>query len=189
MIRNGGAAAPRRGGMRRKCCSLQRVHGKALNVRAQLSSATAADAPAMQRGLPEPPKQSTLFTVGKYFVQVAMLEGGPVVPSVAVAATCMLLSKATGLGVPFLFRQTVESLEASYVKDAIWLLVAGGLLKGLSALLSEVRSVLFLPAAQRIARRVELGTFEHLCASAAVLRLPAHFPPFPFLLLLLNHEH
>jgi ATP-binding cassette subfamily B protein len=139
------------------------------SARVVAASAVGVESQERLYALPQTPKDANLASVGRYFFEVAVLEGGQVAPRVVLAASCMLASKAAGLAVPFLFRRTVTCLENSLCTNAVWLLAAGGALKASSSLLSEVRSVVFLPAAQRISRRVELGTFEHL------LRLDANF--------------
>lgn len=152
----------------RKVCRARRPHSASSRVRGHVQRSAKAGAEQQAKGVPKPPRSNSVGDVASYIWRVGTMEAG-VGQRLLGATGCMVLAKVLGLAVPFLWRRTVEALECGSVALTVWFVIAGGAAKGGANVISEVRSSFFMPAAQAIARRIELTCFEH------VLRLDPAF--------------
>ena len=86
---------------------------------------------------------------------------------VAIALTCLIMAKLAAIGLPYVLKYTVDSLNS---KDAatglvavpLALIVAYGTLKLLNVIIGEVRDTLFGRVTERAMRRMGLRVFKHL---------------------------
>lgn len=86
---------------------------------------------------------------------------------VALALLCLVAAKLASIGLPYVLKYTVDSLNADEAKTALLavplaLIVAYGVLRLLNVLLGEVRDTLFGRVTERAMRRLGLTVFEHL---------------------------
>lgn len=86
---------------------------------------------------------------------------------VSLAILCLIAAKVASVGLPFVLKHTVDSLNLKSDVDKIIavpiaLIVAYGLLRLSNVLLGEIRDTLFGRVTERAMRRVGLKVFEHL---------------------------
>lgn len=85
---------------------------------------------------------------------------------VGLAILCLVAAKLASIGLPYVLKYTVDSLNgdvtALAVAVPISLIVAYGVLRLLNVLLGEVRDTLFGRVTERAMRRVGLKVFKHL---------------------------
>ena len=85
---------------------------------------------------------------------------------VALAILCLVAAKLASIGLPYVLKYTVDSLNGDLstlaVAVPISLIVAYGVLRLLNVLLGEIRDTLFGRVTERAMRRVGLKVFKHL---------------------------
>ena len=85
---------------------------------------------------------------------------------VGLAILCLVAAKLASIGLPYVLKYTVDSLNGDLTTLAvavpISLIVAYGVLRLLNVLLGEVRDTLFGRVTERAMRRVGLKVFKHL---------------------------
>ncbi|MAI38291.1 ATP-binding cassette domain-containing protein [Alteromonas genovensis] len=85
---------------------------------------------------------------------------------VGLAILCLVAAKLASIGLPYVLKYTVDSLNGDLATLAmavpISLIVAYGVLRLLNVLLGEVRDTLFGRVTERAMRRVGLKVFKHL---------------------------
>ena len=86
---------------------------------------------------------------------------------VALAMLCLILAKVASVGLPFILKYAVDSLnDASTITPLllapIALVAAYGVFRFLNVILGEVRDTLFGRVTERAMRRLGLEVFEHL---------------------------
>ncbi|QJR79789.1 ABC transporter ATP-binding protein/permease [Alteromonas pelagimontana] len=86
---------------------------------------------------------------------------------VAAALLCLVAAKLASIGLPYVLKYTVDSLNGESVTQAavaapIALIVAYGVLRLLNVILGEIRDTLFGRVTERAMRRLGLQVFEHL---------------------------
>ena len=85
---------------------------------------------------------------------------------VGLAILCLVAAKLASIGLPYVLKYTVDSLNGNLATLAmavpISLIVAYGVLRLLNVLLGEVRDTLFGRVTERAMRRVGLKVFKHL---------------------------
>lgn len=85
---------------------------------------------------------------------------------VGLAILCLVAAKLASIGLPYVLKYTVDSLNGDVTTLAvavpISLIVAYGVLRLLNVLLGEVRDTLFGRVTERAMRRVGLKVFKHL---------------------------
>ncbi len=86
---------------------------------------------------------------------------------VALAVLCLVGAKLASIGLPYVLKYTVDSLNADdtvkvLLAVPIALIIAYGVLRLLNVLLGEVRDTLFGRVTERAMRRLGLTVFEHL---------------------------
>ncbi|GGW75185.1 ABCB family ABC transporter ATP-binding protein/permease [Alteromonas halophila] len=86
---------------------------------------------------------------------------------VALAMVCLIAAKLASIGLPYVLKYTVDSLNADEATTALLavplaLIVAYGVLRLLNVILGEVRDTLFGRVTERAMRRLGLTVFEHL---------------------------
>lgn len=85
---------------------------------------------------------------------------------VALAILCLVAAKLASIGLPYVLKYTVDSLNKDLstlaVAVPISLIVAYGVLRLLNVLLGEIRDTLFGRVTERAMRRVGLKVFKHL---------------------------
>jgi len=85
-----------------------------------------------------------------------------------IALVLMVLSKVLLVCVPFLFKRGIDALSSGAATGERWALIAiilfcmHGMLRTLGNVLHELRSIVFIRAAQRIGRQISRATFKHL---------------------------
>ncbi|GAA6134251.1 ABC transporter ATP-binding protein/permease [Oceaniserpentilla sp. 4NH20-0058] len=89
---------------------------------------------------------------------------------VFLAIICLVLAKVASVGMPFVLKQVVDSLDtqmngvAELIVVPIALVVAYGLIRLSSVILGEIRDTLFGRVTERAMRRIGLSVFKHLHA-------------------------
>jgi len=89
---------------------------------------------------------------------------------VFLAIACLVLAKVASVGMPFILKQVVDSLDGqmseagALVLVPIALIVAYGLIRLSNVLLGEIRDTLFGRVTERAMRRIGLTVFKHLHA-------------------------
>ncbi|WP_438499199.1 ABC transporter transmembrane domain-containing protein, partial [Alteromonas australica] len=85
---------------------------------------------------------------------------------VVLALLCLVAAKLASIGLPYVLKYTVDSLNGDLTTLAlavpISLIVAYGTLRLLNVLLGEVRDTLFGRVTERAMRRIGLNVFKHL---------------------------
>ncbi|NDV90950.1 ATP-binding cassette domain-containing protein [Alteromonas sp. 345S023] len=85
---------------------------------------------------------------------------------VALALVCLVAAKLASIGLPYVLKYTVDSLNGDLTTLAIAvpisLIVAYGVLRLLNVLLGEIRDTLFGRVTERAMRRLGLKVFNHL---------------------------
>ena len=85
---------------------------------------------------------------------------------VFLALLCLVAAKLASIGLPYVLKYTVDSLNGDLTTLAlavpISLIVAYGTLRLLNVLLGEVRDTLFGRVTERAMRRLGLRVFKHL---------------------------
>ncbi len=79
-----------------------------------------------------------------------------------IATTALILSKVSLLGIPLLFKYTVDILARHPLTIPYGLIVGYAFLRLTSSLFSEIRDTVFAQVTQRTLRQVGLKVFEHL---------------------------
>jgi ATP-binding cassette subfamily B protein len=85
-----------------------------------------------------------------------------------IALVLMVISKTLLVSVPFLFKRGIDALSGSVSSNERWawtavaLFATHGILRTLANVLHELRSIVFIRAAQRIGRQISRATFKHL---------------------------
>lgn len=87
---------------------------------------------------------------------------------VGIALACMVLAKVANVAVPVVLKDIVDAVSANpalaVLAAPVGLVVAYGVLRVLSSLLTELREVVFARVTQQAVRRIALQVFEHLHA-------------------------
>ncbi|NKF51330.1 ABC transporter ATP-binding protein/permease [Shewanella sp. WXL01] len=84
---------------------------------------------------------------------------------VTLALLCLVIAKLANVGLPFILKELVDSLDTSTVQlvaAPIALVFAYGSLRFLNVIIGEVRDTLFGRVTERAIRRLSLGVFNHL---------------------------
>ncbi|MFQ3236035.1 MAG: ABC-type transport system involved in Fe-S cluster assembly fused permease/ATPase subunit [Paraglaciecola sp.] len=86
---------------------------------------------------------------------------------VSLALSCLIIAKVASIGLPFILKHTVDSLNLKTPADALvlvpfGLIAAYGLLRLANVLFGEIRDTLFGRVTERAMRRMSLQVFEHL---------------------------
>jgi ATP-binding cassette subfamily B protein len=87
---------------------------------------------------------------------------------VLLALTCLVLAKVAIVGLPFVLKDIVDSLEqvndglTAIIVAPVSLVLAYGLLRFFNVILGEIRDTLFGRVTERAMRRVGLKLFNHL---------------------------
>lgn len=86
---------------------------------------------------------------------------------VALALVCLIIAKVASIGLPFILKHTVDSLNQTTPQNALVLvpfalIAAYGLLRLANVLFGEIRDTLFGRVTERAMRRMSLQVFEHL---------------------------
>ncbi|WP_026374526.1 ABCB family ABC transporter ATP-binding protein/permease [Aestuariibacter salexigens] len=86
---------------------------------------------------------------------------------VALALLCLIGAKIASIGLPFVLKHTVDSLNIDSTADALLtvplaLIVAYGVLRLANVLFGEIRDTLFGRVTERAMRRLGLTVFDHL---------------------------
>ena len=126
----------------------------------------------MDGPIPPPPRSSRLTEVMPYLFAVSLSRRGTAW-RLAAALTFLVIQKSFGLAVPVLFKVAVDHCTtvgalaggvgaAEAAKAAAMALVASGVLKAVSGVATELRTVTFTPVAQASGRRVALEVFNHV---------------------------
>ncbi len=88
---------------------------------------------------------------------------------VALAILCLILAKVASVGLPFVLKYAVDSLNepntvTPFLLSALALVVAYGALRFFNVILGEIRDTLFGRVTERAMRRLGLEVFQHLHA-------------------------
>ncbi len=78
------------------------------------------------------------------------------------AILCLIGAKLASVGLPFILKHIVDSLDKSLLVVPLALLIAYGLVRFSTVLFGELRDTLFGRVTERAMRRVGLRVFEHL---------------------------
>ena len=86
---------------------------------------------------------------------------------VALAILCLILAKVASVGLPFVLKYAVDSLNepntvTPFLLSALALVVAYGALRFFNVILGEIRDTLFGRVTERAMRRLGLEVFQHL---------------------------
>ncbi|KAK4531561.1 hypothetical protein CCYA_CCYA08G2418 [Cyanidiococcus yangmingshanensis] len=111
--------------------------------------------------------QSTLGVFLRYLRALFHHEPG-ILQRFVVALILMVVSKTLLVSVPFLFKSGIDALSCGASSSERWawtavaLFAAYGILRTLANVLHELRSIVFIRAAQSIGRQISRATFRHL---------------------------
>ena len=89
-------------------------------------------------------------------------------PRIILALICLVLAKVAIVGLPFILKEIVDSLEqvndglTSIIAVPVTLVLLYGLLRFFNVILGEIRDTLFGRVTERAMRRVGLKLFDHL---------------------------
>lgn len=87
---------------------------------------------------------------------------------VIMALSCLVLAKVASVGMPFVLKNVVDTLDAqsdlaiSLAAVPVALVIAYGVIRLLNVLLGEIRDTLFGRVTERAMRRVGLNVFKHI---------------------------
>ncbi|GGI78576.1 ABCB family ABC transporter ATP-binding protein/permease [Shewanella gelidii] len=85
---------------------------------------------------------------------------------IALAMSCLIIAKLTSVGLPFVLKDLVDTLDtnlqAQIIAVPLALVLAYGALRFLTVVIGEIRDVLFGRVTERAIRRLGLVVFEHL---------------------------
>lgn len=85
---------------------------------------------------------------------------------IALAMSCLIVAKLASVGLPFILKDLVDTLDADKTQQAlsvpIGLVIAYGAVRLLTAITGEIRDTLFGRVTERAIRRLGLAVFEHL---------------------------
>lgn len=87
---------------------------------------------------------------------------------VALALSCLVLAKVASVGMPFVLKNVVDTLDSqsdltvALAAVPVALIIAYGLIRLLNVLLGEIRDTLFGRVTERAMRRVGLNVFKHI---------------------------
>lgn len=101
---------------------------------------------------------------------------------VVLALICLVLAKIAIVGLPFVLKEIVDSLDqvndgvVAIVAVPVSLVLAYGLLRFLNVILGEIRDTLFGRVTERAMRRVGLKLFNHLHNLDLDFHLNRHLP-------------
>lgn len=87
---------------------------------------------------------------------------------VALALSCLILAKVASVGMPFVLKSVVDTLDSqsditvALASVPVALIIAYGLIRLVNVLLGEIRDTLFGRVTERAMRRVGLNVFKHI---------------------------
>ena len=85
---------------------------------------------------------------------------------VALAMSCLIVAKLASVGLPFILKDIVDTLDVNKTAQAlsvpIGLVLAYGAVRLLTAITGEIRDTLFGRVTERAIRRLGLAVFDHL---------------------------
>ncbi|GIU51432.1 MULTISPECIES: ABCB family ABC transporter ATP-binding protein/permease [Shewanella] len=85
---------------------------------------------------------------------------------IALAMLCLIVAKLASVGLPFILKDLVDSLDgqktAALVGVPVALVIAYGSVRFLNVIIGEIRDTLFGRVTERAIRRLGLAVFEHL---------------------------
>ena len=165
------AAMPTRAPRARRASVRARTMG-ALSAPESTSNYFQANDTEFDGAIPPPPRTSNLMDVLPYLFAVSLARRGTSW-RLALAIMFLVVQKSFGLAVPILFKLAVDHCTAAAAlpgglaaseaaKAAAMALVASGVLKAISGVATELRTVSFTPVAQASGRRVALEVFNHV---------------------------